>query len=85
MSPWPYFALVMLFSESVYFAFEVMTALTLFAKIMPPHIESSMFALVTGILNFSYWFLARFLGNFVNLFFGVNKNDLDDTYKLFLV
>merc|ERR1719367_1383171 len=48
-----------------------MAALTLLAKIIPPKIEASMFSLLGGTVNLSYWFLARMIGNFINLFFGV--------------
>ena len=85
LKPFPYISIVMLSSEAVFFAFEVISAMTIFAKLIPPKIESSMFALVTGVLNLSYWFLARVLGNVVNRFFGVSKENLEDLWKLFLV
>ena len=75
----------MLCSEAVYFAFEVMSAMTLLAKIIPPRVESSMFAMLAGFLALSYWFLARIIGNGVNLFFGVTIESLDDLWKLYLV
>ena len=85
LKPFPYIAIVNLSSEAVFFAFEVISAMTIFAKLIPPKIESSLFALVTGFLNLSYWFFARVLGNLVNKFFGVSKSNLNDLWKLFLV
>ena len=85
MNPFVYQAIVMLCSEAVYFAFEVMSAMTLLAKIIPPRVESSMFAMLAGFLALSYWFLARIIGNGVNLFFGVTIESLDDLWKLYLV
>ena len=75
----------MLCSEAVYFAFEVMSAMTLLAKIIPPRVESSMFAMMAGFLALSYWFLARIIGNLVNKFFNVDNKNLDDLWKLYLV
>jgi hypothetical protein len=43
----------------------------LFAKLIPEDIESSMFALLTGMLNLSNNTLSPMLGNFTNLFIGV--------------
>ena len=75
----------MLFTDTVAFAFETMCALTLLAKIIPPKVEASMFSVLGGVLNLSYWFLARMLGNLVNLFFGVNEESLTGLWKLYLV
>ena len=85
MPPFVYEAIVMLCSEAVYFAFEVMSAMTLLAKIIPPRVESSMFAMFAGFLALSYWFLARIIGNMVNKFFNVDNENLDDLWKLYLV
>ena len=85
MSAFTYEAIVMLCSEAVYFAFEVMSAMTLLAKIIPPRVESSMFAMLAGFLALSYWFLARVIGNMVNVFFGVTSESLDDLWKLYIV
>ena len=85
MSAFTYEAIVMLCSEAVYFAFEVMSAMTLLAKIIPPRVESSMFAMLAGFLALSYWFLARMIGNLVNVFFGVTSESHDDLWKLYIV
>ena len=85
IDPFIFISIVMFFTETVAFAFEVMSALTLLAKIIPPKVEASMFSLMGGVLNLSYWFLARMLGNFVNLFFGVKEDNLTEFWKLYLV
>jgi hypothetical protein len=45
--------------------------MVLFAKLIPDNIESSMFALLTGLLNLSGLFLSPQLGNLINKFVGV--------------
>ena len=44
-----------------------------------------MFAMITGFLTLSYYFLARIIGNIVNKFVGVTKESLSDLWKLFLI
>jgi len=41
-----------------------------------------MFALLTGLLNFSFGFLSPQLGNFYNRFIGVTQDNLTDLWKL---
>jgi len=43
-----------------------------------------MFALLTGLLNFSA-FISPQLGNLANRFFGVNQSNLGDLWKLILI
>ena len=51
--------------------------LSLFAKITPPKIEGTIFAFMTGTLNFSSTVISPGIGTFINYqFVGVNKNDL---------
>ena len=85
IDPFIFISMVNFFTDTVAFAFENMSALTLLAKIIPPKVEASMFSLMGGVLNLSYWFAARMLGNLVNVFFGVKEDDLTDFWKLFLV
>ena len=85
MSPFAFISIINLFTDAVYFAFETMTAITLIAKIIPQKVEASMYSLFMGLLNLSYWFLARMLGNLANIFFGVTSDNLDDLWKLYLV
>jgi len=66
-------------------AIRLLAGNVLFAKLIPANIESSMFAILTGIMNFCNFFLAKQLGNFVNLFVGVTDKDLDKLWILFAV
>lgn len=44
-------------SDTLYNAFTTLPAMVLFAKLIPENVESSMFALLTGLLNLSNLFL----------------------------
>ena len=57
----------------------------LLAKLIPPNIEASMFAILTGLQNFCSLFLARQLGNFFNIFVGVTDDDLSDLWILYAI
>ena len=54
----------------------------LFAKLIPANIEASMFAILTGIINFCNFFVAKHLGNFFNIFVGVTDDNLDKLWIL---
>ena len=60
-------------TDTLYIAFVTLPSMVLFAKLIPPKIESSMFAMLTGLANLSNLFLAKSLGNFINSFVGVNE------------
>ena len=57
----------------------------LVAKLIPCHIEASMYAVFTGIFNLSKSFLAPQIGNFYNLFVGVTTDDLSQLWVLFAI
>ena len=60
--------------------------LSLFAKITPPKIEGTIFAFMTGTLNFSSTVISPGIGTFINYeFVGVNKNDLSSYSTLILI
>lgn len=59
--------------------------MVLFAKLIPANIESSMFALLTGLMNFSNLFASKMLGNYINTFFGVTEENLGELWKLYIV
>mmetsp|Transcript_13829 Transcript_13829/g.9785 ORF Transcript_13829/g.9785 Transcript_13829/m.9785 type:complete len:84 (+) Transcript_13829:219-470(+) len=64
----------------------MLPAMVLFAKLIPENVETSMFALLTGLLNFSNFFAAKQLGSLINkLFFHVTDQNLEDLYKLIIV
>ena len=63
-----------------------MPLLSLFAKIVPESIESSIFALLMGLLNLSFGVFGKGIGNAINwMFFEVDKENLDDLWKLYVV
>ena len=45
--------------------------MVLFAKMIPSNIESSMFAMLTGLMNLSNGFTSKMVGNGINYFVGV--------------
>ena len=44
--------------------------MVLFAKLIPENVESSMFAMLTGVMNFSS-FASKELGILINLYVGI--------------
>ena len=62
-----------------------MPTMALVAKMIPPTIESALFAFFTGLGNLNKHFLAKILGNLINLYFKVDKENMDDVWKLFVV
>ena len=54
--------------------------MVLFAKLIPANIESSMFAMLTGLINFSNLFASKMLGNYINTYFGVTEENLEDLW-----
>lgn len=66
-------------------AFQRLPGMVLFAKMIPSNIESSMFAMLTGLMNLSNGFSAKMLGNFINIFVGVEDTNLNDLWMLYLI
>lgn len=58
--------------------------MVLFAKMIPSNIESSMFAMLTGLMNLSNGFTSKMLGNFINEFVGVHESNLKDLWILYV-
>lgn len=72
-------------TDVLYIAFVNLPGMVLFAKLIPQNIESSMFALLTGLMNFSNLFLAKMLGNYINTFFNVTEENLSDLWQLYVI
>ena len=72
-------------TDVMYNAFVNLPGMVLFAKLIPANIESSMFAMLTGLMNFSNLFAAKMLGNYINTYFGVTQENLGDLWKLYIV
>ena len=73
-------------TETLSTAFSQMPVLVLFAKITPPNIEATVFALFTGIFNLSSIVISPNMGIIVNkLFVGVTLDNLSEYYKLVFI
>lgn len=58
-------------TDTLYNAWEALPALVLFAKLIPENVESSMFAMLTGLLNFGNLVASKELAILINKFVGV--------------
>ena len=85
MSPLVFVVMTSTVTDTLYNAFTTLPAMVLFAKLVPDNIESSMFALLTGITNLANLFLSKELGVFINKFVGVNDSNLDMLWKLYAI
>lgn len=72
-------------TDVLFSAFTLLPGMVLFAKLIPDAVESSMFALLTGVSNFANLYLAQENGVFVNSFFNVTKENLDQLWILFSI
>lgn len=73
-------------TETLSTAFSQMPVLVLFAKITPPNIEATVFALFTGLFNLSAIVISPNMGIIVNkLFIGVTLDNLSEYYKLVFI
>ena len=59
--------------------------MVLFAKMIPSNIESSMFAMLTGLMNLSNGFSSKMLGNAINSFVGVQESNLKDLWIMYVM
>jgi len=66
-------------------AFQRLPGMVLFAKMIPSNIESSMFAMLTGLMNLSNGFTSKMLGNLLNRFVGVHETNLTDLWVLYVI
>ena len=66
-------------------SFQRLPGMVLFAKMIPSNIESSMFAMLTGLMNLSNGFTSKMLGNAINSFVGVHEKNLTDLWVLYIV
>lgn len=66
LSPLMFVCLTSTVTDTLYQAYTTLPAMVLFAKLIPENVESSMFAMLTGVLNFSNLFAAKELGILIN-------------------
>jgi len=85
MDPYWFMMVSSAVTDVLYNAFVNLPGMVLFAKLIPANIESSMFALLTGLMNFSNLFAAKLLGNYINTYVGVTQENLHDLWKLYVV
>ena len=83
-----YFFLI--FTDSVFSTVSVILLnlpfLAYFAKVTPKKVEGTIFAFLTGTMNFAATVIAPSMGTFINSqFVGVNKNDLSRYSTLILI
>ena len=71
MDPFWFMVMSSSVTDVLSYAFVNLPGMVLFAKLIPANIESSMFAMLTGLMNFSNLFASKMLGNYINTFFGV--------------
>lgn len=75
-----------LITDTLSTAFSQMPVLVLFAKITPPNIEATVFALFTGLFNLSAIVISPNVGIVLNkLFVGVTLDNLSEYYKLVFI
>jgi predicted membrane protein len=77
-------------TDSIYSGYTMMPSAVTFAKLIPEDVESSMFAMLTGLINFSNLFASKELAVLINLYFGVYydseaNNNLQEIWKLYCV
>lgn len=89
LPPLAFVCLTSTVTDTLYSAYTTLPAMVLFAKLIPENVESSMFAMLTGLMNFSQFFLSIELGIFFNTFVGVEytseENNLYLVWKLFCI
>ena len=84
MSPAIFYSVVMLFGDSFLMCFMIMPVMGAVAKMIPSSVESAMFALFMGVGNLSRLFLAKIIGNWINLYFNVTRDNMENLWKLFV-
>lgn len=72
LSPLTFVCLTSTVTDTLYAAYTTLPAMVLFAKLIPENVESSMFAMLTGLLNFSQLVVAKELGILINKMVGVH-------------
>lgn len=90
LNPLAFVCLTSTVTDTLYNAYTTLPAMVLFAKLVPEKVESSMFALLTGVINFSNLFASRELGVLINKFFfqvtySEDANNLNEVWKLYCV
>ena len=77
LSPLAFVCLTSTVTDTLYSAYTTLPAMVLFAKLIPENVESSMFAMLTGVLNFSNLFASKEIGIMINSYVGVSYTSRD--------
>jgi len=85
LSPFAFMCIANSVSESFYNAFIQMTGNILVAKLIPPNIETTMYALQAGLHNLSNLFLANWNTVAWNTWFKITEENIDNLWKLMVV
>merc|ERR1711918_228513 len=85
MSDYMFLFLTDVVFSSIQIAFTTLPLMSLFAKITPKRIEGTIFASLTGTWNLDQTVIQPLIGNFINNFVGVSKDDLSGYSTLMLV
>ena len=85
MSPLAFMILSSTVTDILQDAFQRLPGMVLFAKMIPSNIESSMFAMLTGLMNLANGFSAKQLGLLINSFIGVKKDNLRELWILYII
>ena len=62
-----------------------MPLLATVTKLIPHSVEATVFAFFTGVVVLNQLVISKLTGNLVNLYFKVDKDSLENTWKLFLI
>jgi hypothetical protein len=82
--PLVFTAMTSTITDTLYLGMVQLPIQILYAKLIPDQIESSMFALLTGLSNLSNLFLSKQLGNLFNVFVGVTTDSLERLWMLYV-
>ena len=85
LSPLAFMLMTSTVTDLLQDAFLRLPGMVLFAKMIPSNIESSMFAMLTGLMNLSQGFTSKMIGNFFNVFVGVKEDNLNDLWILYVI
>lgn len=90
MDPYAFVFLTSTVTDILCEAYTTLPAMVLFAKLIPKNVESSLFAFMTGALNFATMTVSREMGIWINSYVGVyyktpEDNNLDIVWKLYLI
>ena len=72
-------------SDTFQLAFLGMPLLATVTKLIPHSVEATVFAFFTGVVVLNQLVISKLTGNLVNLYFKVDKDSLENTWKLFLI